>query len=133
MVLLETSQPSVNKKQNKTTIFIRIHFYLFLDENKIRAGKIGAIAIVVKAMNTHIDNTDLILQGCNTLINTTVNGKMTYILFRLKLIFIEENILAAGKARAIETIVKAINKHANNANICESAYRVLLNLVINGK
>lgn len=34
----------------------------------------GTIAIVVKAMNTHMDNTDLILQGCNTLINTTVSG-----------------------------------------------------------
>lgn len=59
-----------------------MHFYLFfLDENKIRAGKTGAIAIVVKAMNTHIDNTDLILQGCNTLINTTVNGKMGLYVF----------------------------------------------------
>lgn len=90
-------------------------------------------------MNTHIDNTDLILQGCNTLINTAVNG---IFLFSVSFLFyynlfnqflIEENILAAGKARAIETIVKAINKHANNTNICESVYKVLLNLIINGK
>ena len=88
-------------------------------------------------MYTHMDNTDLILQGCNTLINTTVNGNFFKIFifkpnYTLRYLT-EENVLAAGKARAIESIVKALNKHANNANVCESIYKVLLNLAVNGK
>lgn len=42
--------------------------------------------------------------------------------------------MEAGKARAIETIMKAMNKHINNSNICESGYNLLLNMVnYNGK
>ena len=42
----------------------------------MKAGAAGGIEAVVKAINTHIDNADVCKQGCDVLINMTVNGKI---------------------------------------------------------
>ena len=45
------------------------------DENKVKAGTAGGIEAVVKAINTHIDNTNVCEQGCKTLKRITAIGK----------------------------------------------------------
>ena len=41
----------------------------------MKAGAVGGIEAVVKAINTHINNADVCESGCNTLWIMTVNGK----------------------------------------------------------
>ena len=44
----------------------------------MKAGVIGGIEVVVKAINTHIDNAGVYERGCGALANMTVNnGKNT--------------------------------------------------------
>ena len=44
----------------------------------MKAGKAGGVEVVVKAINTHIDNVDVCFSGCGALFNMTVNnGKST--------------------------------------------------------
>ena len=48
------------------------------DENKVKAGAVGGIEAVVKAINTHIDNANVYQFGCGALANmTTGNCKNT--------------------------------------------------------
>lgn len=46
-----------------------------IDGNQIEACKPEAIDIVLKAMETHINNADVCEQGCYILRNITSNGK----------------------------------------------------------
>ena len=41
----------------------------------MKAGAVGGIEAVVKAINTHINNVGVCEQGCGALWNMTVNGK----------------------------------------------------------
>ena len=43
----------------------------------MKAGAAGGIEAVVKAINTHIDNTNVCEQGCGALMSMTSNGKNT--------------------------------------------------------
>ena len=43
--------------------------------NKVRAGKGGAIEVILNAMRTHINNAGVCEDGFRVLINITVNGK----------------------------------------------------------
>ena len=43
----------------------------------MKAGAVGGIEAVVKAINTHINNADVCERGCGALWNMTVNGKNT--------------------------------------------------------
>ena len=43
----------------------------------MKAGAAGGIEAVVKAISTHISNTDVCEWGCGALWNMTVNGKNT--------------------------------------------------------
>ena len=43
----------------------------------MKAGAVGGIEAVVKAINTHIGNAGVCEQGCRALMNMTVNGKNT--------------------------------------------------------
>ena len=46
------------------------------DENKEKAGAVGGIEAVVKAINTHIDNLDMCKNGCGLLGDMILdNGK----------------------------------------------------------
>ena len=44
----------------------------------------------------------------------------------------DDNELKAGQAGAIEVIVKAMNTHAGNANLCENGCEALRNITLNG-
>ena len=44
----------------------------------------------------------------------------------------DDNRSIAGKVGAIEAIVKAMNTHINNANLCENGCGALTNIAING-
>ena len=43
----------------------------------MKAGKAGGVEVVVKAINTHIDNAIVCKQGCTALNNMVLNGKNT--------------------------------------------------------
>ena len=43
----------------------------------MKAGTAGAIEIVVKAINTHIDDANVCEEGCGALRNMALNGKST--------------------------------------------------------
>ena len=45
----------------------------------MKAGTAGGIEAIVKAINTHINNSDVCENGCNALWNMTANGKKTLI------------------------------------------------------
>ena len=50
-----------------------------LEDNKVTAGKCGAIEAVVSAMKTHLNNTSVCHYGCWALTNFTINnGKYCY-------------------------------------------------------
>ena len=44
------------------------------DENRVKAGAAGGIEIVVKALNTHINNADVCFHGCAALMNMIFNN-----------------------------------------------------------
>ena len=49
-----------------------------IDENEVKTGTAGGIEVVVKAINTHINNVDVCEWGCGALMNMTLNnGKST--------------------------------------------------------
>lgn len=48
---------------------------LFLDKNEIKAGKAGAIEVIIKAIGTHTNNKNVCEKGCRALCNVTTNGK----------------------------------------------------------
>ena len=41
--------------------------------------------------------------------------------------------MKAGVAGGIEVVVKAMNTHINNADVCENGCRALCNIILNGK
>ena len=43
------------------------------DDNAIKAGEAGAIEMIVKAMNTYINDAVICELGCGTLVNITWN------------------------------------------------------------
>ena len=43
-------------------------------ENQVKAGAAGGINVVVKAINTHINNADVCENGCGALCNMTFNN-----------------------------------------------------------
>lgn len=46
-----------------------------LVENREKAGNVGAIDVVVKTINAHIDNADVCEKGCGALNNMVLNCK----------------------------------------------------------
>ena len=46
----------------------------FTADNKVKAGRAGAIDVIVSAMKTHINNAGVCEAGCRALSNITVNG-----------------------------------------------------------
>ena len=46
----------------------------FTDDNKVKAGRAGAIDVIVSAMKTHSNNADVCEQGCGALWAITLNN-----------------------------------------------------------
>ena len=46
----------------------------FTADNKVMAGRAGAIDVIISAMKTHSDNAGVCEVGCGTLRNITFNG-----------------------------------------------------------
>ena len=80
------------------------------------AIKAGGIEVIVKAINTHIDNTDMCRAGCHAL-KSMINNGTDLIKCNSLTKQTAKNQVEEG-ARGIETVVKAINVHVANANMC---------------
>ena len=88
----------------------------------------------MKAINTHIDNVDVCENGCDSLWNMTANnGNYSDKVCQKQIKWTAENKEAAGEAGAIEAVVKAINTHIDNADVCENGCGALKNMTVNGK
>ena len=104
------------------------------DENKVKAGAAGGIEAVVKAINKHINNADVCEQGCGALFYMTVNGKNNTNKTHNESEWTDENEVKAGAAGGIEAVVKAINTHIDNADVCQFGCGALRNMTVyNGK
>ena len=92
--------------------------------------------MIVKAMNTHINNAKICENGCEVLWSIAYNNSKSifstkypiYPLYKQP----DDNRAIAGQARAIEAIVKAMNTHADNADVCIRGFEALRNITING-
>lgn len=60
-------------------IFIKKKKITTTDDNKIKAGKSGAIDVILSTLKTHITNPDVCSNGCGALWNITYNGKPYHI------------------------------------------------------
>ena len=71
-----TSQRMVhhNNTQYNNTYNAMTFSLEFTADNKVEAGRAGAIEAIVSAMKTHINNAGVCEQGCGALRNITVNG-----------------------------------------------------------
>ena len=56
---------------------MQCHFTGITADNKVMAGRAGAIEAIVSAMKTHINNAGVCKQGCGALRNITVNNGTT--------------------------------------------------------
>ena len=101
-------------------------------ENQVKAGAAGGIEAVVKAINTHINNADVCENGCSALCNITANnGKTVTNNKHINKMEIDENQVKAGITGGIEAVVKAINIHINDANVCEQGCVALMYITAN--
>ena len=98
-----------------------------LDDNKVIAGKCGAIEAVVNAMKRHIDNSPLCQNGCGALNNITTNGNTSFTILLMKNCSkrensftnaLDDNKVIAGKCGAIEAVVSVIKTHTDDTTIC---------------
>ena len=96
-----------------------------------KAGAAGGIEVVVKAINTHIDDVDVCYNGCGALMNMTSNNGKTLIKTQhnKQMKWADENRVEARTAGGIEVIVKALNTHIGNANVCEKGCAALLCMI----
>ena len=97
----------------------------------MKAGAAGGIEVVVKAINTHVDNTNVCEQGCGALMSMTNNGKNTE--KTKKMNWVDENRVKAGAAGGIEVVVKAIDTHTNGIGVCQNGCGALNNMTANVK
>ena len=97
---MHASMDVVHSGASQTTIVneINIHwhsnsFYLkHPDDNTITASQVGAIEVIVGAMRTHIEDSDVCKHGCGALGNITCdNGKMKLIIYTPWLSLIKNN------------------------------------------
>ena len=101
----------------------------------MKAGAAGGIEVVVNAISTHIRNSSVCEDGCYALLNMTANnGKNTDKTTNNNINEITaENQVKAGAAGGIEVVVKAINTHINNAEVCNTGCGALRSMTENGK
>lgn len=77
--LLKSSQLTVED----LSIFCKWFNEIALDNNKIKAGKAGAIPVLLNALNMHITDSDMSINGCYAIMSITMdNGN--YPLSRVK-------------------------------------------------
>ena len=76
-----------------------------------------------------MDNSDSCKKGCNTLWDLTDNNRKSVSLEVKKQITVE-NKVKAGAAGGIEAVVKAINTHIDNSDVCEKGCGALWNMVV---
>lgn len=102
-------------------------------DNQVIAKEAGAIEITVRAMNKHIKNPTICEKGCLVIRNVATNGKqkkncVLFFLFNWPLVCLlpeAHNKEIAGKAGAIEIIVKILRQHLNNVDMCENGLAAL--------
>lgn len=51
------------------------YHFLIPANNQAKAGKLGAIEVILEIMKAHISNLDVCYNGCRALCNITTNGK----------------------------------------------------------
>ena len=106
------------KVQNKQT-----------DDSSYVIGAAGGIDVVIKAINKYIHYPLLCKQGCSALCDaTTTIGKP----FNTKdrKIFLDINRVIAGTTGGIDAIIRALNTHINDSDVCENGCGALWNVVL---
>ena len=86
----------------------------------------------MKAINTHINNSDVCKNGCGALNSMTANnGKLSYIQNKnMHKQSIAENQKKAVAAGGIEAVVKAISTHIRDTDICKCGCDALETMAI---
>ena len=125
-------------KLNKLLIRRYDLYFFFVDENVVMAGKSDIINVIIKAMGIHINSPGVCEYGCVALSNIASDGNLKKRSqfgnsFHNLFVFLDKNEIKAGKAGAIEVVIKAIGTHTSNKRICEKGCRALSNLTSNGK
>ena len=84
----------------------------------MKVGTAGGIEAFVKAINAHINNPSVCHAGCTALLNMAINGKIQAEQQNTMKRTAESQV-KVGAAGGIEAVVKAINTHINNADVCK--------------
>lgn len=86
-------------------------FYSFPDDNKAIAKGIGAIEVIVKAMNTHMDNAEVYKSGWSVL---GIMGVGTG----------QESGADGGKSMA-SIVVNTLDKNIDDEETCKNCFRII--------
>ena len=85
----------------------------------------------MKAINTHTNNADVCCQGCGALMSMTASNGKNIDKTSKQIKQTSENKVKAGAAGGIEAMIKVINTHINNADVCENGCGALYNITAN--
>ena len=101
----------------------------------MRAGKGGAIKVILDAMKTHSKNAGVCKAGCWALGNIAANGKQIEAQMKRNHFqnITADNQMRAGKEGAIEVVLNVMRTHSKNAGVCEVGCRALWSITANGK
>ena len=105
------------------------------DSNKKRAGEAGAIEAVVNAINNHPNNIKLCKNGCYALYNLLSKGnkhKNYQCIAQTKSHHIGYNNVRAGETGVIRALLKAIDKHTKDVNLCKNGGNAIYFVIENG-
>ena len=110
-------------------------FFIYKAENQARAGAANAIETMIKLINSHINNPSLCELGLIALWNMTFNSKHNHVFFAISFVVKISTTSAESQSRAveaggIETILKAIDTHITNSDVCEQGCGALWNLTL---
>ena len=99
----------------------------------------GGIDVIVRAVDAHINDENLCFVGCAALSTMSLNGKgivssTTKNSNDEPCDFIAEGQMKAVTVGGIEAVIKAINSHVHNPDVCENGCYALYNMIFdNGK
>ena len=101
--------------------------------NQMRIRRAGGLEAVINVMNTNIDRPVLCLHGCGIIFHFTETiGK-----YKISPV-IDNNLHVAGQedvrnAGGISTVIRAMNIHINDTDVCKHGCRALEGLLENNR
>ena len=93
----------------------------------MRAGTAGGIEAVLKAIDAHMDRVDLCRQGCAVLYSLTINNCKNNMIVVVANLKVDKNIINVEE-RVIETLMRVINTHVDNVEMCSYGCWILANI-----